>query len=149
MVSCNSPQPVGPLPGVEDAREDVVAEAGLRIQPRIDGPFAARAQVQQRRHQGGGADVHGHGKGVGLGIARLDVQQPTFGQHGRAAEVGRPQSGREFSQERQVDLQRPGAERPLQPQQVGQIVATLRGRKLDVAFLHGRIGKRGQNCFLG
>ena len=39
----------------------------------------------------------------------------SFGQHGRAAEVGRPQAGRQFPQERQVDLQRPDVQRPLQP----------------------------------
>ena len=71
------------LPRVQNARKDIVAKTGLRIQPGVDGPVAARAQVQERAHQGCGANVQGDGEGVGLGIAGLKIQQAARADGGR------------------------------------------------------------------
>ncbi len=128
-----------------DARKDVVAEAGLRIQPRDHGQVVSRTGVQKRGGQRGGADIDGHGKGVPLGVAGLEIQEPAVGLDRRAAEVRLPQPLRQSAEQLQIDLHR--TEGLLQPDEVGGVIAARRRGQLDIPLAHDRIDLGGDDAF--
>ena len=129
-------QAVGTGAGHENSRQHVVAEAGLRIEPRGDADLPAGGQVQQGGHERRGAQVDGNPVGIPLRVARLEVDEAIVIQHGGALEIGVPQAARKLAEQAQIGLKR--AELPLQAGQVGQIVVAIGQGKFDIPLANRR-----------
>ena len=99
-------QPVGTGAGHENSRQHVVAEAGLRIEPRSDADLPAGGQVQQGGNERRGAQVDGHAKGIPLRVSRLEVDEAVVVQHGGALEIGVPQAAGKLADQAQIGLNR-------------------------------------------
>jgi hypothetical protein len=80
-----------------DPRDHVGAERLLRVQDRLHCLGLSGLEVEQRRHNRGGAEIECDRMAAAARVALLDVDQEIVGEHGGHLPVGPPQRAAELS----------------------------------------------------